>query len=622
LNYPRTYACFSLAFIISLCASVKAGAEESRGNALEDDLGRIVVTATRSGSALGDVSENIELTSADGGQAVPGTHLSELLQYIPGVDLEPRSSPGQPTSLSIQGSDSRQVRLMIDGIPFNTQASGQADPSLLPTGDIARIEVIKGPGSSVWGSSLGGVVNVITKDTGTTLMPRGTVSSAVGGYGTEKQSVELSGKALDLGYYLMADYLDSGGKGPRDDALEKKWFNKFSYTLPDEGKLMCSFGYSGADVNIKFPDGTWSAQPYRVRYGKLGLEDDFGGTQVKAELKHSRQDLITRSFGDLSDDTPQFEVTTLDRLYELSLTASRRFRSADTLVIGTDLDYDTLKSDPYLAEQKDLFSSAPYANYTLNAGRWDFIFGSRYDYNSMFGDNISPSFGTVYRFGDPWVTLVRSRVTRAFNAPPLLWKFNDNPALGVAPNPNIKAERGVSYELEAESSPCSRLRLKASAYLADIHDALNQEEVSPGLFAMNNFEKFRRQGVELGAKFKVTRELSLLADAAFNDIENRVTGETVKGGGKPRQSLDAGIEYAAEMGFSCSIQGYYKRWNEPASLESNDRKFIADLKARQLIGKNLSVFFNVYNVTNSAYWADSFYPLRKRYFESGLTFTW
>ena len=619
---------FILPFLLVFSLAGALFAAENGDSSPLTELAPIVVSAKRSVSSSGDSGENLYVLGSSGIARTPAEEqLSEVLQYIPGIDIEPRSGIGKATALSIQGADPRQVRMMIDGIPLNTQSSGQANPSIFPVNDISRVEVIKGPGSSAWGSALGGVVNVITKDTGTTLVPHGSVTGSVAGYDTTRQSFDLSGKAAGIGYYVMGDYLDSGGKGRRDDTLEKNWFDKFSYVLPDDGKLTASFGYSGGDDSTRFPDDSWVNQQYRSRYGKIGLEDEFEGTHVTVEAKHYRQDLTSRQYLNIDGydlntfASPNPEVNTLDRLYELSLTGSRTVRAADTLVFGADFDYDKLKSDPYLLKAEHLDSYAPYANYTLNFGRTDLIFGGRYDDNSVFGQAFSPSAGAVHRFSDPWMTVMKVRASRAFNAPPLLWKFYNPVASPNVGNPDIRAERGNVYEFETESSPIERLTVKGSLYRADIHDALSSVDVGSGLFMMKNFEKFRRQGAALETRYVFPQGLGVSAAAAFNDEENRITRETVRGSGKPRQSFNLGADYT-HNGFFCGLTGYYKRWNESPDLAPNDRKFIFDAKARQSLGKNALVFFSVYNLGNSAYWSDSFYPLRKRYYEAGLTISW
>ncbi|VAX37238.1 Outer membrane vitamin B12 receptor BtuB, partial [hydrothermal vent metagenome] len=121
----------------------------------------IVVSATRIETPQKYLAENITVYTKEEIQKLPARDLSEILSYIPGVDVQLNGQFGQATSVSIYGSESRHVLLMVDGIPFNNQISGQANPTRIGVEHIERIEVIKGASSSAWGSSLGGVINVI-----------------------------------------------------------------------------------------------------------------------------------------------------------------------------------------------------------------------------------------------------------------------------------------------------------------------------------------------------------------------------------------------------------------------------------------------------------------------------
>jgi vitamin B12 transporter len=607
-------------------------AEQSR----EIELERIVVTNRRASAGLSEASENVVVVDADEIKQLPARNLGEVLKYVAGVDITPSQGFGRATAISIQGSDSRQVRVMIDGIPLNTQVSPAVDPSRFPLENIARIEVIKGVSSSVWGSSLGGVVNIITKDTGTTIIPKGELTTSFAEFHTRKESAEISGKVEDLGYYLSSSYMESGGRGPKDDVLEKKGFGKLSYDLKDKGKVVTSFGYSGADVNGgAFPDGSLWQQPYRIRYGKVGWQLACGDTEINLDLKHSQQDIITRIYLSVDDEKPFSAMLFKSQLYQLSLNSNTRLRGEDLLVWGADFDWETIKSSPYLSQAKRLELQAPYVNYTLKLRPWDFNFGLRYDRNSEFGEEVSPSLGAVYHLKN-FPALIRAGVSRAFNAPLLLWKYNEDLSedlsWGTVPNPNIGAERAWVYELGLESELSSKLCFKFALYRAEVKDALATAKNEAGFSYMKNFEKFIRQGAELQLKINPWQELSFFAAAGFNDIENRVTGETVRGGGKSRQSFDLGIEYKNKKGFSVSLRGYYDRWNEEAAVyfnsldeeitvEPNDRKMLVDVKISQEF-KNLTFFLNIYNLNNSKYWHDYYFPAKPRYFEGGFTLKW
>jgi len=612
---------YSLIVILIICLiQAKALGQEVEEN--EIDLEKIVVTSRGAGLGLGQVSENVEIIGQKEIKQLPVRDLGQALDYIPGVYVDPGPGFDHPSSISIQGSDSRQVRVMIDGIPLNTQASGQVNPSKFPIENAARIETIKGAASSIWGSSLGGVINIITKDTGTTLIPKGNISGSYAGYRTQKQNGELSGKVAGLGYYLFASHMESGGKGARDDVSEKKAFGKLSYDLKELGKIAGSFGFSQGDVNSgELPDGTWEATPYRCQYGKLGWSNNFEGVDLNIDLKNSRQDIVTKDFDNISTDVPWQIIRSKDVLYQVSIVSAAHPRGKDLLIVGMDSDWDILKST-YLTKAKSLNLQAPFTNYTLKLDPWHLNFGLRYDRNSEFSEDLSPSFGCVYHFNGLPATFVRANVSHAFNAPPLLWKYYDESLSGLAVNPDLKPERAWVYELGIESQPLSKLWLKLSLYRADVSDAISSTTNDQGQWIKKNFEKFRRQGIEAQLKLQLLRGLSFFSTAAFNDVENRLTREIVKDTDSPRQSFDLGFEYKHKIGLSLYLDGRYNYWNRTYDIfQPNDKKFVFDFKASQKI-KNFTCFMNVYNLFNSGYWADYYFPTPRRYFEGGVTIEW
>lgn len=582
----------------------------------------IVVTPRRVPLSLDKISEQVAVITDDEIAATPARTVAEVLKYIPGVDIDTERSFGRPTSVSIHGSDSRQVRIMVDGIPFNTQSSGQVNPSQFPVEIVQRIEIIKGPASHLWGSSLGGLINIVTKDTGSFAVPEGRLTTQYAEFDTQKQTAEISARYGSLGYYAFGSYFESGGAGPREDVLQKQGLLKFSFDPDDRNIFSALFGYGGADIHSGvFPDGLYQAQPYRSRYGKLGWRFGQDDTVVQADLKHSRQEIVTRTF--LSEDAPDpaAEIVSKDLLYQLSLVASQQICEDDLFVFGADLDWDTVKSNTYLSQAESVAIQAPFASYTHKAGEFDLNAGVRYDHNSEFGEEFSPSAGAVYHPGGEQDTRIYISAARSFNAPPLLWRFNDAALLGVAPNPFIGAERawttqaGLSRRWQGGSSA------EILYYYARLKDALSMAENADGLLIMQNFEEFRRQGVEFNGRLQLSRYLSCFAAAAFNDIRDMQTGQVVQGGAKPRQRYEGGFEIAGSSGFRCLLYGYYYYWNEPPSSQPNDRKVILDVKISQTI-RQVTVFLNVYNLGGSRYWRDYYFPTPRRYVEGGVAFSW
>ena len=611
---------FAAAFVVS--SSFLCRAEELPSSRTDIALEKIIITNRRSLTSALDTSENVVIFGEDEIAQYPSRNLGDLLAYVPGVDIEPLQGFGRAAAITIQGSDSRQVRMMIDGIPLNPQSSGQVDPAQFPIENIERIEVIKGGISSVWGSGLGGVINIITKDVGDTLIPAVALTNTFAEFRTQKKSLEVSGGAGDFGYYGMSSYMESAGTGPHDDVLEKKAFVKLGYGDKEDGKVVASFGYSVADVNGgEFPDGTWQSQPYRMRYGKLGWEKSFGLTDINIEAKHSRKELISNFYLTADDDVPYLRTEAKDLLYQLSILSNTRVRESDSLIFGADFDNDIVKSVHHLDTAKSLKAYAPYAHYTLKLEPWDINAGLRYDRNSEFGSQVSPSLGFLYRFKSLPSTLARAGVSRAFSAPPLLWKYHANTAFSEIANPDLRAERAWVYEAGVESQLLPALWCSFSLYRSDVKDAIETAENELGETYKKNFQKFRRQGAEFRGKVDIMEDLSFSAGAAFNDITDLSTEETVRGGGKPRQRFDAALTYKHEKGFRFSLIGYYYRWNALGSAEANDRKMLWDLKIAQDFS-HLGLFLNVYNLGDSKYWTDYYYPLPGRYFEGGCTLKW
>ncbi|MFH2138984.1 MAG: TonB-dependent receptor plug domain-containing protein [Candidatus Omnitrophota bacterium] len=591
-------------------------------NGEEIDLGKIIFSARRAPLKLSQIADNSTVVGKDYIEGLPCGDAGDVLGYIPGIDVEPRQGFGRPTSISLQGSQSRQVRVMVDGIPFNSQASGQVNLSQFPAGNIDRVEIIQGASSCVWGSGLGGVVNIITKETGDTLKPQGNALISFAEFGTQKQSLDARGKQGDMGYYFFTSHAESGGKKPKDDVLENKSFGKLSYDLHAAGRIVTSFGYSAADANTgEFPDKVWQSQPYRTRYGKISWEISGADMDSRIEFKQSVQKLMTRSYAVITDLEPYETIKTKDVLSQVSLITSLCLRDNDLLVVGTDLDQNRLESS-YLTQSKNLKVQAPYVNYTRGGEELDINCGLRYDNNSEFGQDLSPSLGAVYRLDPESHTILRGTVSRTFNAPPLLWKYYDEGLSGLTISPELEAEHAYVYEIGVERNLRPDLWTRLSVYRADVYNAIAaaQNPITSQWF-MKNFEKFRRQGAELSGKLDVNSRLNIFCSGGFNDIENRQTQQTVKGAGAARQTFQMGIDYKNLQGLRFVLKGYYKRWNQLAWALPNDRKMLFDAKISQQI-KDITFFLNVFNITNSSYWSDNYFPDPERYFEAGISLDW
>jgi iron complex outermembrane receptor protein len=183
------------------------------------DLTEVVVTATKTENFLRDIPSRINLISGFRIKSLPAVFTDEYLRYLPGVNVSRPfgifSSKSTVTMRGLDGKEQGRVLVLLDGIPVNKADGGSVNWNLINTGDIERIEVVKGPGSSIYGgNAMGGSVNIITRKPQRKIS--GLFGLQYGTYNTFGGRLALSGRLNDSiarGFYygLSGHYLQSDG---------------------------------------------------------------------------------------------------------------------------------------------------------------------------------------------------------------------------------------------------------------------------------------------------------------------------------------------------------------------------------------------------------------------------
>ena len=142
----------------------------------------------------------------------------------------------------------------MDGIPLNNLSDNITDIGSLTVQNIDRIEIVKGPASSAWGSSLGGVINIITKS-GSDGDKRGMTSASYGKRNTGDFRVETSGKEMRFGYYINAGRLQTDGFRPHNDFSGNNAYTKLTYDVTKDTRLLFTMGYDKLSRGVlEFPN--------------------------------------------------------------------------------------------------------------------------------------------------------------------------------------------------------------------------------------------------------------------------------------------------------------------------------------------------------------------------------
>jgi vitamin B12 transporter len=585
----------------------------------EDELE--VISATKSLISVTRVAENITVITAEDIELMNAHTLADVLNTVTGVQVFMEGGPGTLATPFIQGSAFRHVTVFMDGVPLNNLGDNVALISSVPVQNIEKIEVIKGPASSVWGSSLGGIVNVITKSPAGKDIIKGTASVSYGKEITGDLRAEIYGRKDKFGYYLSAGRLQSDGLTKGFDVSENNIYAKLTYDITEDTDILFTVFYNRADI------GEGENQEFDLSYSNrlhqlsttLSLNSSLGnGVNLNLSLWSFQQfynmytDLISTGEG-------LYKYNYDDRKYGMSTKLTWKYKKHN-IVVGADYDDGTLRSNAIADGEQGLQKWALFANDTIIWDKLSVTLGIRYDNTDTNGDFTSPSLGITYNLSDD--TILRAYIARGFSIPSLYSTFGDN--VYYASNPDLDVEKVWSYQIGVETGKLKYLWLKISAFRHEIRDAIDEEFISeePLLFTFVNKGKQRRQGIEIETKTIPVYHTALFAGATFIHTKDLNTDETVRN--VPRYTYDIGIKYDDEKSLKALFKGHYIWWNGNSFYGGKYNSFIFDINIIKSLykqnGRILEVFLTAHNIFNGSQYKIDSYENPGRWIEGGLRY--
>ena len=242
LKYPHVLLAVFLVFFTAL----PAAADDTRYERTYD-LGEVEIVSER--PSVAEASGTVSVITQEDIRRSAAQNLTEVLRQVPGLSV--RRAP-QGMRIDIRGYRTRQIMLLVDGVPVATAADGTFDPNAIPTANIARIKVIRGNSSLLYGpGGIAGIINIITKKGSEGVLARGSLQTAltheatrgsveVGG-GTETFNVYASVQALsDTGFPMSGDF-------PSGDSVTQG-SGKRRYSANNDKNAYLNLGYSPAET--------------------------------------------------------------------------------------------------------------------------------------------------------------------------------------------------------------------------------------------------------------------------------------------------------------------------------------------------------------------------------------
>ena len=580
----------------------------------------VVVTATRFPSRADAIVSDITVIEKEEIQRAGQASLAEFLQTQPGIEIVTNGGMGQPSGISIRGANVTQTLVIVDGLRIGSATAGQAALEHISLAQIERIEILRGPASSLYGAdALGGVVQIFTqRGSGP---PKVNFSFGYGTYGTAQAGAGVTGQSRDTRYALQLGMIDSKGfsaiRGPDPLAFVDP-FNPDADGYRNRSLNAWVSQRLSADHELGF-NVLWSDA--RVRFD--GLNCDATGfvctsnydNRVKQTLANyaanlrshlSSSWLSTLRAGRATDDYTNFSLDPL--------------RPAETQsVFRTDQDQISWQNDfsgaagrlmlAYEDTQQRVRGSTAFttasrgirsmvASYQGEFGPHLLQASGRRDQNSQFGQRTSGSLGYGYQFAPRW--RAGASLGTAFRAP----TFNDlyfpfDPALFYGGNPALKPESARNQEMSLRYES-SGLLASAVYYRNKVSDLITVQcdpvSFNCSVFNVNRatLEGWTLSGAGDAGGWRLKASLDL------QDPRNDITGRQLTRRAREHGTASATRQFGAwQLGAETLFSG--SRFDNPTNTIRMKAYTVFNLFTNYRLSGGWSLFGRLNNVTNEKY---------------------
>ncbi len=470
----------SLGALVALATSVRAD-----DATLQPD---VVVTASRVPQPVETTLADVSVITRADIDASAAHDIGDLLRLQAGVDIARTGGPGSQTSLFLRGTNNNHVLVLVDGIRVAALGTGVFTWETLPLDTIERIEIVRGPRASYWGSdAIGGVVQIFTRR-----LEGPRVSLGYGTYGDASANVGIGQRGGAGGFSVQV--------GKRDvDGFPSQNENGFGYEPKDHGfdnrhlvaggdlrvgtqTLAASAVRSEGDVEFAGGESEFTQQAIVTSLaGPLGAR-----WQHRLEAGQSREDY----------ETPVYFTAYASRRTSLGWQNAFELAEGQRLVAGIDHtrergeNLDTFGNTPVYRESRR--NTGLYAGWQASLGALDSEISLRRDDNSVFGSAHTGSAALGWRFSD--ALRVYASHGKAFRGPSLNEQYS--PGFGglYAGNPDLDPETSRSTEIGLEATPAESQRFKASVYSTRVRNLISFTGID---FQAENVARARIDGSEL-----------------------------------------------------------------------------------------------------------------------------
>ena len=537
--------------ILQVAENSEEDSKEAKNDELEEDIEEIVVTATRTEQSIKDVGSSITVIPQEQIENSKSQLVQDVLRQVPGIEVTRTQGLGGTTSIFMRGAESNHTLVFVDGVEVRSTTSGGFNFANLTTDNIEKIEILRGPQSTLYGSdAIGGVINIITKKgEGPTKV---TLNSEYGEHETYKEVLSISGGKESMDFAASVSYIKTHGIDFSDgvpDGREEDGYENFTGSarigrnFMGDGRVDTTLRVSHSDLEfddfVSFAEGSIDDLDRRQKteeifFSAKAKKSFFDGLWIPSLLVSVYDLEITGNDFDFESELPSgvslnsdsFRIPT--RLWKAEHQSDINLFDIITLTGGYELEVEEGENDGSISKQT-IYNHAYYFQYQIElfeALNW--TAGLREDRHSEFGNNLTYRSSLSYnienlglRFHGSW--------GKGYRAPSINELFF--PGFG---NPDLNPEESKGWDIGIEKEIIrDKLSIDVTYFENDFTDLISFTILPDGTFGAKNIGAAEAEGFETTLTYNPFNWFSIIGTHTHNDTTDKDAGDQLPR--RPRQ---------------------------------------------------------------------------------------
>lgn len=566
---------------------------------LAEEQKPIIVTATRTAQTVDETISPVIVIDRTEIESNPSAEVSDLLRMHAGIDIGRSGGPGQQTSVFIRGANSAHTLVLIDGVSINPDI-GNAALQNIRLDMIERIEIVKGPRSTLYGSqAIGGVINIITR------RPEGThyeIHAGAGSYATKKYGFSAHNQNAESAAGITVDVSRSVGFPTIKTKTNDRGYRNLSLNLYGKKKMGVT------DLEITHNHSSGKTDYTNIYSTPQDIDQNFTNNLTAIGINNTPATnwASKLKLSHMEDTIEQNQNNNISRTQRNALDWQNDIQINDKnlMTAGFYAAHENAKSVSSSSFHKNTQHYAAFIQDDMQAGAHHIIAGARTNNYSAFGNHTT--YNLEYGFAINNQIQLNLAHNTGYRAPSATDRFGFGGNLNLLPEESKNSEFGIRYALSKQQN------IHINYFQNDITNLI---EYDSGTSKMQNIAAARIKGTEIEYNYH-SENWMIDASAVFQNPENRKDGAQLSR--RTKNSYSLGINRKINKN-NIGIDVLYAGERDDSAYNSTILKSytLANLKAHFQASKNLSINARVENLTDEVYELASTYrsPARSYYAE-------